>query len=40
MGLECDKLSAEATTVQYKNYVGRILKEVQKVPGAKLSEYG
>ena len=37
MGLECDKLSAEATTVQYKNYVGRILKEVQSVPGAKLS---
>ncbi len=37
MGLECDKLSAEATTVQYRNYVGRILKEVQSVPGAKLS---
>ncbi len=37
MGLECDKLSAEATTVQYKNYVGRILKEVRTVPGAKLS---
>ena len=36
MGLECDKLSAEATTVQYKNYVGRMLKEVQSVPGAKL----
>ena len=37
MGLECDKLSAEATTVQYKNYVGRILQEIRTVPGARLS---
>jgi hypothetical protein len=37
MGLECDKLSAEAATVQYNNYFGRILKEVRTVPGARLS---
>ena len=37
LGLECDKLSAEATTVQYKNYVGVLLREVQRVPGAKLA---
>ncbi len=37
MGLECDKLSAEATTIQYDHYVGRILKEIRTVPGAKLS---
>ena len=37
LGLECDKLSAEATTVQYKNYFGRILKEIKTVPGARLS---
>ena len=36
LGLECDKLSAAATTVQYENYVDVILREVQRVPGAKL----
>jgi hypothetical protein len=37
MGLECDKLSAEAATVQYKNYFGRILAQIKTVPGARLS---
>ena len=37
MGLECDKLSAEAATVQYNNYVGRILKEIRTMPGVRLS---
>jgi hypothetical protein len=37
LGLECDKLSAAATTVQYENYVGVIRREVQSVPGAKLA---
>ncbi len=37
MGLECDKLSAEAAKVQYRNYFGRILNEIRKVPGARLS---
>jgi hypothetical protein len=37
LGLECDKLSAAATTVQYANYVSVILREVQRVPGAKLA---
>ncbi len=37
LGLECDKLSAAATTVQYKNYDGVLLREVQRVPGAKLA---
>ena len=37
MGLECDKLSAAATAVQFSNYVGVILREVRKVPGAKLA---
>ena len=37
LGLECDKLSAEATTVQYKNYYGRILEQIKTVPGARLS---
>ncbi len=37
MGLECDKLSALATTVQFSNYVGVILREVRRVPGAKLA---
>jgi alpha-L-rhamnosidase len=37
LGLECDKLSAAATTVQFSNYVGVILREVRKVPGAKLA---
>ena len=36
MGLECDKLSAAAATIQYKNYVGRILKQIRTVPGARL----
>ena len=37
MGLECDKLSAAATRVQFSNYVGVVLREVRKVPGAKLA---
>jgi hypothetical protein len=37
MGLECDKLSAEATRVQFANYAGVILREVRRVPGAKLA---
>ncbi len=37
MGLECDKLSAEATKRQFTNYVGVILREVRRVPGAKLA---
>ena len=37
MGLECDKLSAAATAVQFSNYVGVILREVRSVPGAKLA---
>ncbi len=36
-GLECDKMSAKAAEVQFENYVGRILKEVKKVPGARLA---
>lgn len=36
-GLECDKLSADAVRVQFDNYVGRILKEIRTVPGAKLN---
>ncbi len=37
LGLECDKLSAHAATVQFSNYVGVILREVRRVPGAKLA---
>ncbi len=37
LGLECDKLSALAATVQFSNYVGVILREVRRVPGAKLA---
>ncbi|WP_179197808.1 glycosyl hydrolase [Hymenobacter crusticola] len=37
LGLECDKLSAKAATVQFEQYVGTILKEVQRVPGAKVA---
>ena len=37
MGLECDKLSEKAARVQFNHYVGVILKEINKVPGAKLS---
>lgn len=37
LGLECDKLSANAAKVQFTNYVGRILKEVRTVPGAALA---
>jgi hypothetical protein len=36
-GLECDKLAAEAVRVQFKHYVGALLREVQQVPGAKLA---
>ena len=36
-GLECDKMSARAAQVQFDNYVGKILKEVQTVPGARLA---
>ncbi len=37
LGLECDKLSAAAATVQYNHYDGVLLREVQGVPGAKLA---
>lgn len=37
MGLECDKLSAAAATVQWRNYVGRLLEQVRTVPGARLA---
>lgn len=37
MGLECDKMNAEATRVQFSNYVGVILREVRRVPRAKLA---
>jgi len=37
LGLECDKLSAAATKVQFDNYVGVLLREARRVPGAKLS---
>ena len=37
LGLECDKLSAAATKVQFDHYVGVILREVRRVPGAKLA---
>jgi hypothetical protein len=37
MGLECDKLSAHASRVQFDNYVGRILTELKGVPGAHLA---
>lgn len=37
MGLECDKLSASAATVQFDHYVGVLLDEVRKVPGARLA---
>ena len=36
LGLECDKLSAAATTVQYDHYVDVLQRELQRVPGAKL----
>ena len=36
-GLECDKMSAKAAQVQFENYVGRILKEVKTVAGARLA---
>ncbi len=37
MGLECDKLSSVATNVQFDHYVGVLLNEVHKVPGARLA---
>ncbi len=40
MGLECDKLSAAAVRVQWENYVGVLLREVKKVPGAKIAGVG
>ncbi len=36
LGLECDKLSAAATKVQYFHYVDVLQRELQRVPGAKL----
>jgi hypothetical protein len=35
-GLECDKLSARATRVQFDHYVGPILAAVRQVPGARI----
>jgi hypothetical protein len=37
MGFECDKLNATAAKVQFDHYVGTLLREVRKVPGAKLA---
>jgi hypothetical protein len=37
MGLECDKLNAAAVKVQFDNYVGVLLRETRKVPGARLA---
>ncbi len=37
MGLECDKLSATAARVQFENYVGVLLREIRRAPGAKLA---
>jgi hypothetical protein len=37
MGLECDKLSAQAARVHFENYVGKILTELKGVPGAHLA---
>jgi len=36
-GLECDRMSAKAAQVQFENYTGRILKEINTVPGARLA---
>ncbi len=36
-GLECDRMSMKAVQVQFENYVGKILKEINTVPGAKLA---
>lgn len=36
-GLECDKLSAAAARVQFENYVGLLLREMKKVPGARIA---
>jgi alpha-L-rhamnosidase len=36
-GLECDKMSARAAQVQFENYTGRILREINTVPGARLA---
>jgi hypothetical protein len=35
-GLECDRMSVKAVQVQFENYTGKILKEINTVPGAKL----
>ena len=37
LGLECDRLSAEAASIQFDNYVGVIHREIKTVPGAVLS---
>ncbi len=36
-GLECDRMSARAAQVQFDNYAGKILKEINSVPGARLA---
>ncbi|HEX8604859.1 MAG TPA: glycosyl hydrolase, partial [Pseudoduganella sp.] len=40
LGLECDKLSARATQVQFEHYVGRIAAAVREVPGARIEGIG
>lgn len=40
LGLECDKLSAHATRVQFEHYLGPILAAVRSVPGARIEGIG
>ncbi|MBB3221966.1 glycosyl hydrolase [Pseudoduganella umbonata] len=40
LGLECDKLSAHATRVQFEHYIGPILAAVRAVPGARIEGIG
>ncbi|QBE62187.1 glycosyl hydrolase [Pseudoduganella lutea] len=40
LGLECDKLSAHATGVQFEHYIGPILAAVRTVPGGRIEGIG